>query len=480
MTLPTSLPQVTIQADAFTAIEDVEQGVIENEDIWISCYDSSMPSVHGKVAVMISDEDRTQCAFKGRDGVQCERIQNTIFAVSCPALHIDNRSIHFPTHVITLPEVTSTKTSSKLDKGINNLDISPDGELWVAALGNGSVLVGAGPSKARKDTPAPLEGNYHKGAVSTVQLVKPTTSTANPRILSGSEDFSLVLSEFPGFSSLAQVNSSALISQTLLPPSIRLTSHTRSVTSARVLPCGTKAISAGRDGTLRVWDLTPESTSVSRQIGMVRSNGDVAINSFALSFGHSASLAVLALQSGHFDLVDVDSRNTLFSTSSAGFEYTRNGPLDAIDIYPLYTAHKYLVATGSQRGVISFFICTIDNGSVVTTNLGSCIRNGAGISDVKFIPLLKDSIGKWIQSARYTPSAKKFVTDAYPRLLVATTDGLPYQLQISQKSDSAGVQFQVIVEYAGGADCSPLRSIVWHDESKTVWVAGDDGVIWIY
>ncbi|KAF8757588.1 WD domain, G-beta repeat [Rhizoctonia solani] len=463
MTLPTSLPQVTIQADAFTAIEDVEQGVIENEDIWISCYDSSMPSVHGKVAVMISDEDRTQCAFKGRDGVQCERIQNTIFAVSCPALHIDNRSIHFPTHVITLPEVTSTKTSSKLDKGINNLDISPDGQLWVAALGNGSVLVGAGPSKARKDTPAPLEGNYHKGAVSTVQLVKPTTSTANPRILSGSEDFSLRTNQ----------------------PDAPSPQHSSDIThSLRNLGPGTsmrtKAISAGRDGTLRVWDLTPESTSVSRQIGMVRSNGDVAINSFALSFGHSASLAVLALQSGHFDLVDVDSRNTLFSTSSAGFEYTRNGPLDAIDIYPLYTAHKYLVATGSQRGVISFFICTIDNGSVVTTNLGSCIRNGAGISDVKFIPLLKDSIGKWIQSARYTPSAKKIVTDAYPRLLVATTDGLPYQLQISQKSDSAGVQFQVTVEYAGGADCSPLRSIVWHDESKTVWVAGDDGVIWIY
>ncbi|CAE6461713.1 unnamed protein product [Rhizoctonia solani] len=282
------------------------------------------------------------------------------------------------------------------------------------------------------------------------------------RILSGSEDFSLTLTELADFPPLTPTSPNTLISQTLPPPNIRLTSHTRSVTSAQVLPCGTKAISAGRDGTLRIWDLNPESTSTSRQIGMVRSTGDVPINSFAIVPSGSATFASLALQSGHFDLVDVDSRSTLFSSSTAGFEYVKNGPLDSIDIYSLPTAHKHLVVTGSQRGVISLFVCAIENASVVTTSAGSCIRNGAGVSDLKFIP---------------PPDESK---DGYPRVLVATADGLPYQLQISQKANSPDFEFEISAEYAGGADCSPVRSIVWHAESKAVWVAGDDGAIWIY
>ncbi|CAE6468776.1 unnamed protein product [Rhizoctonia solani] len=318
------------------------------------------------------------------------------FNISCPPLHINNRAVHFPRYAITLPEVPSTKTSSNLDRGIKSLDVSPDGQVWVAGLGNGSVLVGAKPSK-RKDTPAPFEGNYHKGAISTVRLVNSTHSTTKPRVLSGSEDFSLALTELPGWPLPAPTGSSTTVNQTLPPPSIRLISHTRSVTSAQALPCGTKAISAGRDGTLRVWDLTSEPASASRQIGIIRSTGDVPINSFAISTSGSSTLASLALQSGHFDLVDIDSRSTLFSSSSTGFNYVRNGPLDAIDIYPLPTAHRYLVVTGSQRGVLSLFVCAVDNANVVTTSVGSCIRNGAGISDVKFTPPLDDSKGKLIQ-----------------------------------------------------------------------------------
>ncbi|KDN49641.1 hypothetical protein RSAG8_01706, partial [Rhizoctonia solani AG-8 WAC10335] len=240
--------------------------------------------------------------------------------------------------------------------------------------------------------------------------------------------------------------------------------HTRSVTSAQPLPCGTKAVSAGRDGTLRIWDITPDSTSVSRQIGMIRSTGDVAINSFAASSTlNSTTVAVLALQSGHFDFVNLETRSTLFSSSASGFEYTKNGSLDAIDICPLSASpHKYLVATGSQRGVLSLYICAIENGTVATTSLGSCVRNGAGISGLKFITPPNSSENK------------------YPRVLVATNDGLPYQLQISQTSDLSRLGFEVTAEYTGGADCSPVRSIAWHAESNTVWVAADDGVIWIY
>ncbi|CAE6412793.1 unnamed protein product [Rhizoctonia solani] len=461
MSSPINLPQVTVQTDALTAIGDVEQGIIENETIWVSCYDSSKPSVHGKVAVNISEEDRTRCAFKGKEGVECKRIDNTTFHISCPALHINNRPVHFPKHTITLPEPASTKTSSKLDKSISSLDVSADGQSWVAGLGNGSLLIGASPLATTKDA-TPLGGNFHKASVSTVRFVDSPAAT-KVRVLSGSEDFSLTLAELS--LPLSTPNGSNLsATQALLPPSIRLTSHTRSVTSARPLPCGTKAVSAGRDGTLRVWDLTPESSSVSRQIGLIRSSGDVAINSFAISSTpHSNTLAVLALQSGHFDLVDIEGRSTLFSSSAPGFQFTKNGPLDASDIFSLpESPNKYLVVTGSQRGVLSLYICAVGDTGVVTASLGSCVRNGAGISDVKFM------------------SSPDSPTNKYPRVLVATNDGLPYQLRISQISESSPLEFEVAVEYAGGADCSPVRNIAWHAESNTVWIAGDDGIIWIY
>ncbi|CAE6453780.1 unnamed protein product [Rhizoctonia solani] len=458
MSSPINLPQVTVQLDTLGVVGDVEQGIIESEDIWVSCYALSKPSVHGKVAVTISDEDRTQCAFKGREGVECRRIKDTTFHISCPALHINDRAVYFPNRTITLPEIASTKTSSKLDRGINSLDVSTDGQIWVAGLGNGYVLVGANPLTAKNDS-TPLEGNFHKGSVSTVRLVQSTTA----QILSASEDFSLTLVDIPSLPLPTPSGSNTSI-QSLPPPSIRLTSHTRSVTSAQSLPCGTKAISAGRDGTLRIWDLTPNPPSASRQIGLVRSTGDVAINSLAVApTPDSAALAALALQSGHFDLVDVEARSTLFSSSVSGFEYTKNGPLDAIDIFAVpNSAHKYLVVTGSQRGVLSFYICAVEGTNVITTGLGSCVRNGAGISDVKFI---------------FTSGNPK---DKYPRVLVATMDGLPYQLQVSETSDGSRLEFEVAAEYAGGADCSPIRSIAWHAELETVWIAGDDGLIWIY
>ncbi|CAE6471858.1 unnamed protein product [Rhizoctonia solani] len=462
MSSPISLPQVTVQTDALAAIGDVEQGIIENETIWVSCYDLSKPSVHGKVAVTISEEDRTQCAFNGSEGVECKRINNTIFHMSCPALHINNRAVHFPKHTLNLPEPTSTKTSSKLDRGINSLDLSTDGQIWVAGLGNGSVLIGASPIVTKKGA-TQLEGNFHKASVSTVRFINSSSGTKS-RVLLGSEDFSLALAEFPTLSPPTSNGSHTSVTQALPPPSIRLTSHTRSVTSAQPLPCGKKAVSVGRDGTLRIWDLTPDYTSISRQIGMVRSTGDVAINYFALSSTpDSTTLAALALQSGHFDLVDVETRSTLFSSSAPGFHFTKNGSLDAIDICPLPASpHKYLLVTGSQRGVLSFYICAVGNTGVVTTSLGSCVRNGAGVSDVKFI------------------SSPNSSTDECPRVLVATNDGLSYQLQISQISNVSSLEFEVVAEYAGGADCSPVRSIAWHAGSNTVWMAGDDGVIWIY
>lgn len=332
------------------------------------------------------------------------------FQISCPSLHINNRVIHFPSHTINLPEVPSTKLSSKLDNIINSIDVSADGQTWVVGLGNGTIAVGAAAPSGRGTQSEPLMGSIHKASVTTVRFIPPVSvelsSTSRTRILSGSDDFALALTEAPNSAVLSATIQTASQDAALPPASLRLTAHTRAVTSVQAFPGGTKAMSAGRDGTLRIWDLTPGHPSGGRQIGMVRSTGDVGINSIAFSSNMSGSntLVALALQSGHFDIVDLDSRTMLFSSSSPDFNYTKNGPLDAIDAYPLLGLEaKYLIATGSQRGILAFYVCVIQDGRAIVSNVGSCVRNGAGISGIKLIPSLsaEQSIGKFVKGLNF-------------------------------------------------------------------------------
>ncbi|KAG9097534.1 hypothetical protein FRC06_007461 [Ceratobasidium sp. 370] len=74
MSTPTSLAQVTVQADALSVVKDIEDSVTEAEDFWVSCYETGKPSVHGKVRVAIDEKARDRCAFNGREGVECQQV----------------------------------------------------------------------------------------------------------------------------------------------------------------------------------------------------------------------------------------------------------------------------------------------------------------------------------------------------------------------------------------------------------------------
>ncbi|KAG8731005.1 hypothetical protein FRC12_019953 [Ceratobasidium sp. 428] len=276
----------------------------------------------------------------------------------------------------------------------------------------------------------------HKAAVSGVQLVE-----GGNNILSASEDFTLSLTS-PS-------------APTPTPP-LRLTSHTRAITSLSLIPNTlNQAISASKDGTLRIWDISP---GTGRQLGMLRSSGDVPIT--ALSVSSSGMVVAMALQSGYFDLVDLETRSTMFSSSSLSSAKTY-GALDAIALYTYpESGRRHLVVTGSRNGVLSFYSCSIRDGGADVRQVGSCVRNGAGVSDIKFIPPSHDS--------------------THPTILITTTDGLPYHLQLTHPPNCDTFEFQVITEYVGGPDCSPVRTIVGCMESEEVWMAGDDGVIWVY
>ncbi|KAG9122390.1 hypothetical protein FRC07_001274 [Ceratobasidium sp. 392] len=270
----------------------------------------------------------------------------------------------------------------------------------------------------------------HKAAVSGVKLL------AGDKILSASDDFTLSLS-------------------TSTTSTRRLTSHTRAITSLSLIHSfADQAVSCGKDGTLRIWDITSEN---GRQLGMLRSSGDVAIN--ALSVSGSSTITAMALQSGHFDLVDLNTRTTIFSSSSTASTTKTYGALDTIALYALSESDgRHLLVTGSRNGMLSFYICVLRDGGVEVRSVGNCMRNGAGVSDIKLVPS----------------------DDTYPTVLVATTDGLPCQLKLIQLPESGAIEFEIAAEYAGGPDCSPVRSIIGRAESREVWMAGDDGVIWVY
>ena len=56
--LPLHLPVVTIQPSFTNVIQEVHDGIIPSETLWVSCYKDSEPSVHAKVSVELDEADR--------------------------------------------------------------------------------------------------------------------------------------------------------------------------------------------------------------------------------------------------------------------------------------------------------------------------------------------------------------------------------------------------------------------------------------
>ena len=69
---PIILPIATIQHDFLSVISDVDSGLVESEDVWLSCYKADAPSVHGKVCVTLSETSR-KIELQSRDGVELMR-----------------------------------------------------------------------------------------------------------------------------------------------------------------------------------------------------------------------------------------------------------------------------------------------------------------------------------------------------------------------------------------------------------------------
>lgn len=65
---PIILPIITIQDDFTSVISDVREGLVPDDQFWLSCYKLNEPSVHGKIHVALDEMDRNAVVLEGTDG----------------------------------------------------------------------------------------------------------------------------------------------------------------------------------------------------------------------------------------------------------------------------------------------------------------------------------------------------------------------------------------------------------------------------
>ena len=151
-----------------------------------------------------------------------------------------------------------------------------------------------------------------------------------------------------------------------------------------------------------------------------------------------------ALQSGRFTHLDLGTKVATFvSHQSLG----SSSPLQAI----AYHAENQLVATGSANGLISVYDSR-NLSSTETKPLFRCKRNGAGVEELAF-------------------SQKRTGAGDGVDLVVATTDGLPFRMDVDGP-------LPAVVEEFVGYDCDPVRVV--RPLGDVVWTAGDDGMVRCY
>lgn len=78
-----TLPQMTVQHDIGSIMDDIKQGAVLAEDAWISCYLQGARSVHGKANISLQNEDSSKFTLEGRDGISTSWVDRV--SASSPA-----------------------------------------------------------------------------------------------------------------------------------------------------------------------------------------------------------------------------------------------------------------------------------------------------------------------------------------------------------------------------------------------------------
>ncbi|KAG8946647.1 hypothetical protein FRC04_011541 [Tulasnella sp. 424] len=408
-----ALPQVTVQHDIGSIMDDIKQGAVLAEDAWVSCYLQGARSVHGKANISLQNEDSSKFTLEGRDGISASWVDRYSFQVSCPSLDIKDAKVR-------LPKTTFGEMKAQsIPKAIQAFDISPNGSLFVTGIDSGSISVQS--TSTSSSSAPPKTGKPHVSSITSLRFF-PSSEV----ILAGSLDMSV-----------------SIISAVDLSVPRKFKGHSRAVTDTAIVERGRNVVSCAKDGTVRLWDVGGNKQirmmgveSWSPILKMAFGATPQALHSTAngttepaLAEGEVATqdkLLCCALQSGRFTLLDLGSKSPV---------YTSPGPsASSPALHSIALSDNYL-ATGSVNGLISLYDLR-NLGSGTTEDAGllfRCKRNAATIEDLAFAEGSPESTG-------------------VPDLLVATVDGLPFRLGYG------GGRPQVVEELAGN-DCDPLRVV---------------------
>ncbi|KAG6817012.1 hypothetical protein H0H87_000908 [Tephrocybe sp. NHM501043] len=437
---PITLPVASIDPTFLNVVEDIHLGVVPSEKFWISCYKASHPSVHAKIQAELDARDRDLVLTTVLEGdLTLDRANDGKYLVSCESLGISKTPVLPPYQEYFDIE----RSNPQRPQRITAFDVSPDSSRFATGFLDGSVFlypisssssVPSGP--AQKITPTISQRVISRPHLSTATYLQFFPSSRV--ILSSGADYSLSVlpAEFPEPSSVpATTTTSARIT-----PVRTLRAHTRPITATAILGLGRNILSSSLDGTLKLWDV-PSSTVLSS----IASHSTQPILSATIASTSSdpqslvdGTTAFCGLQDGSVQLFDLRAQSAAVQTpKTPGY-----GGASSL----AHSPSKNLLAVGSSKGLVGIYD-TRALGTVVTS-----FRRGEGGAGVESLA---------------------FIGGDEARLVVATTDGLPYIANLLP--DGPGVASELI-----GGDCDPVRSIIVREVvggASDIWSAGDDAVV---
>ncbi|WRT66901.1 uncharacterized protein IL334_003866 [Kwoniella shivajii] len=223
-----NLAYVDIQHDALAVFDDVDQGTVLSEDIWISGYQFGETSLHGKAKVIVKEGGGSELV--PREGVKIERISKTTFNATIPSLSIQNRLIKFPKQVINPPYTKKSDLDAPLH--INCASLNPKSAHIVLGGPDGyCVILPTSLNTSTSEKPVMLQG--HVGDVRDVKWFP-----SGEVILTASSDLSIRIYGKNGIN----------------PRTLR--GHTRAITCIHIIGIGKTILSGSKDGTIRLWDIS--------------------------------------------------------------------------------------------------------------------------------------------------------------------------------------------------------------------------------
>ncbi|WVO16996.1 hypothetical protein L204_104682 [Cryptococcus depauperatus] len=406
-----SLSYLDIQHDAITVFDDVEQGIVQKEDIWISSYLHGQDSVHDKARVEFGKVGGV--SFNAGDDIQVERISKVDFLVDVPLHDIKKRPVHFPRHAENPSYRQSTDIGAP--SRINTLSINPKTAQIVIGSDDGYCMI----------LPTTVNASHNhngvklQGHVGDVRCVKWFPS--GEVVLTASSDFSIRVFGLTG------VN----------PRTFR--GHTRTVTSLAIIDIGKQILSGSQDGTIRLWDIAKDEEIKQWPVEGSGVKGLLLVE-------EAATLLALGLE----------------GQERAALAQTREG----IWVQPTY-GKGWMVFTQDQ---VESFAYEKQTGTIAMGFINGVIEVREATTLAKNPSGKKQKLRRNESAILSLAFAPKIADDQEIFLYIGTAAGLPCRLGVKSTEDS--YQIETRDELAGwdavGIACIEIGN-------NGVWCGGDDG-----